>query len=73
MPSARACCNPPGSLLDYVQESSKSLSRTLDSSDRALVNDYLQAVREVEAARAEVVGQGRFAGQPAECAAGRAG
>ena len=25
MPSARACCNPPGSLLDYVQESSKSL------------------------------------------------
>ncbi len=37
-----------GSLLDYVQESSKSLSRTLDSSDRALVNDYLQAVREVE-------------------------
>ncbi len=37
-----------GSLLDYVQESSKSLSRTLDGSDRALVNDYLQAVREVE-------------------------
>ncbi|HTB66364.1 MAG TPA: DUF1552 domain-containing protein [Steroidobacteraceae bacterium] len=37
-----------GSLLDYVQESSKSLSRKLDGSDRALVNDYLQAVREVE-------------------------
>ena len=37
-----------GSLLDYVQESSKSLSRRLDGSDRALVNDYLESVREVE-------------------------
>ena len=37
-----------GSLLDYVQESSKSLSRNLDASDRVLVNDYLESVREVE-------------------------
>jgi Protein of unknown function (DUF1552) len=37
-----------GSLLDYVQESSKTLSRRLDSSDRVLVADYLDSVREVE-------------------------
>ncbi len=37
-----------GSLLDYVQESSKSLSRTLDGPDRALVSDFLESVREVE-------------------------
>jgi hypothetical protein len=37
-----------GSLLDYVQESTKTLSRNLDGSDRALVNDYLESVREVE-------------------------
>src|SRR5580658_3293187 len=37
-----------GSLLDYVQESSKSLSRRLDGPDRALVSDYLESVREVE-------------------------
>ena len=37
-----------GSLLDYVQESSKSLSRNLDASDRVLVTDYLESVREVE-------------------------
>src|SRR5580658_5611753 len=37
-----------GSLLDYVQESSKSLSRRLDKSDQALVSDYLESVREVE-------------------------
>jgi Protein of unknown function (DUF1552) len=37
-----------GSLLDYVQETSKSLSGKLDASDRALVNDYLESVREVE-------------------------
>src|SRR6201996_6504906 len=37
-----------GSLLDYVQESSKSLTRKLDSADRVLVNDYLESVREVE-------------------------
>jgi hypothetical protein len=37
-----------GSLLDYVQEASRSLSRKLDASDRAIVNDYLESVREVE-------------------------
>jgi hypothetical protein len=37
-----------GSLLDYVQGASKNLSRKLDGSDRALVNDYLESVREVE-------------------------
>ena len=37
-----------GSLLDYVQDASKSLSRRLDASDRVLVSDYLESVREVE-------------------------
>jgi hypothetical protein len=37
-----------GSLLDYVQVASKDLSRKLDGSDRALVNNYLESVREVE-------------------------
>jgi Protein of unknown function (DUF1552) len=36
------------SLLDYVLESSASLSRKLGASDRALVSDYLESVREVE-------------------------
>jgi hypothetical protein len=37
-----------GSLLDYVQETSRNLNSQLDASDRALVNDYLESVREVE-------------------------
>ena len=37
-----------GSLLDYVQDASKSLTRTLGASDKALVTDYLESVREVE-------------------------
>ncbi len=37
-----------GSLLDYVQESTASLTRTLDATDRARVSDYLESVREVE-------------------------
>jgi hypothetical protein len=36
------------SLLDYVIESSASLNKKLGASDRALVNDYLESVREVE-------------------------
>ena len=36
------------SLLDYVLESSNSLNRKLGAADRALVDDYLQSVREVE-------------------------
>jgi hypothetical protein len=37
-----------GSLLDYVQVAAKDLNRTLGAADRALVNDYLDSVREVE-------------------------
>ncbi len=37
-----------GSLLDYVQEATKSLNKTLGASDRVLVSDYLESVREVE-------------------------
>jgi len=36
------------SLLDYVLEASNSLTRKLGASDRALVSDYLDSVREVE-------------------------
>lgn len=36
------------SLLDYVLEASASLNRKLGASDRALVSDYLDSVREVE-------------------------
>jgi hypothetical protein len=36
------------SLLDYVRESTASLSKRLDAGDRAKVNDYLDSVREVE-------------------------
>ncbi|MEY4761537.1 MAG: hypothetical protein RLZZ200_1393, partial [Pseudomonadota bacterium] len=36
------------SLLDYVLEASNSLNRRLGAADRALVNDYLDSVREVE-------------------------
>ncbi|MEY2853864.1 MAG: hypothetical protein RL030_996 [Pseudomonadota bacterium] len=36
------------SLLDYVLEASASLNRKLGASDRALVSDYLESVREVE-------------------------
>jgi len=37
-----------GSLLDYVQTAAKNLNRTLGASDQALMNDYLDSVREVE-------------------------
>jgi hypothetical protein len=37
-----------GSLLDYVKDASASLDRKLDASDRALVGDYLDSVREIE-------------------------
>jgi hypothetical protein len=37
-----------GSLLDYVLEASKGLNKQLGATDRALVNDYLESVREVE-------------------------
>jgi hypothetical protein len=37
-----------GSILDYVNEASRSLAGKLGASDRARVNDYLESVREVE-------------------------
>jgi hypothetical protein len=36
------------SLLDYAMEASQNLNRRLGASDRALVSDYLDSVREVE-------------------------
>ena len=44
----KAILNTTNSLLDYVRESSASLTRTLDAADRARVSDYLDSVREVE-------------------------
>ena len=44
----KAILNSQGSLLDYSQEASASLSRQLDASDRAVVSDYLDSVREIE-------------------------
>jgi hypothetical protein len=52
-----------GSLLDYVRDETKSLNAQLGASDRALVNDYLDSVREVEGrvqkleAKADALGQ----------------
>jgi hypothetical protein len=37
-----------GSVLDYVQESAKDMQRNLDPSDKRMVSDYLDSVREVE-------------------------
>lgn len=37
-----------GSLLDYAQDSTASLKRRLDASDRASLSDYLDSVREAE-------------------------
>ncbi len=44
----RAILKTTDSLLDYVRESTASLTRRLDASDRARVNDYLDSVREIE-------------------------
>ena len=44
----RAILNTTGSLLDYVRESTASLTAKLDAADRAKVSDYLDSVREVE-------------------------
>ena len=44
----RGLLESTGSLLDYVADASKSLSRKLDAADRARMNDYLESVREVE-------------------------
>src|SRR4029434_870747 len=44
----QAILNTTNSLLDYVRESTESLNRKLDASDRARVSDYLDSVREIE-------------------------
>jgi hypothetical protein len=52
-----------GSLLDYVRDASQSLNSQLGASDRVIVSDYLDSVREVEGrvqkltVKAEAVGQ----------------
>ena len=43
-----AILNSTSSLLDYVRDSTASLNKRLDASDRARVNDYLDSVREIE-------------------------
>jgi hypothetical protein len=44
----QAILNSTNSLLDYVKESTASLTRQLDAGDRARVSDYLDSVREIE-------------------------
>ena len=43
-----AILSTTGSLLDYVRESTASLTRRLDAADRARVTEYLDSVREIE-------------------------
>ena len=40
--------NTTGSLLDYVRGATESLNNEIDASDRAIVSDYLESVREIE-------------------------
>ena len=51
------------SLLDYVLESSASLNRKLGAADRALVNDYLESVREVEGRVSKLMAKADSLGQ----------
>ena len=44
----QAILSTTGSLLDYVKESTATLNRRLDPTDRARVNEYLDSVREIE-------------------------
>ncbi len=44
----RAILRTTDSLLDYVRESTASLTRTLDAGDRTRVSEYLDSVREIE-------------------------
>ena len=59
----KALLQSTDSLLDYVRDASQSLNSTLGASDRVIVSDYLESVREVEGrvqkltAKAEAVGQ----------------
>lgn len=52
-----------GSLLDYVRESTQSLNATLGASDRVLVSDYLDSVREVEGRVQKLTLKAEAAGQ----------
>jgi len=51
------------SLLDYVLEASNSLSRKLGASDRALVSDYLDSIREVESRVSKLMAKADSLGQ----------
>ncbi|MFM1886986.1 MAG: hypothetical protein RL026_2143 [Pseudomonadota bacterium] len=51
------------SLLDYVLEASKSLNRRLGASDRVLVGEYLDSVREVENRVSKLVAKADSLGQ----------
>jgi hypothetical protein len=51
------------SLLDYVMESSRSLNRKLGATDRALVGDYLESLREVEGRISKLVAKAGSLGQ----------
>jgi hypothetical protein len=44
----KAILSTTGSLLDYVRESTATLNRRLDPTDRARVTEYLDSVREIE-------------------------
>ncbi len=55
--------NATDSLLDYMLEASKSLSRQLGAADRALVSDYLESVREVEGRVSKLVAKADSLGQ----------
>lgn len=37
-----------GSLLDYVTDATRAINQEIDASDRAIVSDYLDSVREIE-------------------------
>jgi hypothetical protein len=37
-----------GSLLDYVRDATTALNKEIDASDRVIVSDYLESVREIE-------------------------
>ncbi len=51
------------SLLDYVLESSKMLSSKLGASDRVLVSDYMESIREVESRVAKLMAKADSLGQ----------
>ncbi len=62
-----------GSLLDYVTDATASLKKEIDASDRAIVGDYLESVREIERRVQKLEGRRGQRGRAAGCAARRAG